>query len=240
MDYLYTISDQAAYVINIPMLKGHERAGMTLFAKNNFGSQTQVDASHLHNGLVAPTNYPDVTRGTYGLYRVQVDLMGHSMLGKKNLVFLMDALWATDFELDIPLKWQMPPFNNSFMSSVFASLDPVAIESVGYDFLRAEFTANRVPAAATYVQMPAVDDYLGRAGSSTTRITPARRSGAWALTSAGTIRRPCSIRGIWHRAEPASNWSEPVRRSAWIRSAARRSWRAATPALRRPRPAWRR
>ena len=163
MDYLYTISDQAAYVINIPMLKGHERAGMTLFAKNNFGSQTQVDASHLHNGLVAPTNYPDVTRGTYGLYRVQVDLMGHSMLGKKNLVFLMDALWATDFELDIPLKWQMPPFNNSFMSSVFASLDPVAIESVGYDFLRAEFTANRVPAAATYVQMPAVDDYLRQA-----------------------------------------------------------------------------
>ena len=163
MDYLYTISDQADYVINIPMLKGHERAGMTLFAKNNFGSQTQADASHLHNGLVAPTNYPDVTRGTYGLYRVQVDLMGHSMLGKKNLVFLMDALWATDFELDIPLQWQMPPFNNSFMSSVFASLDPVAIESVGYDFLRSEFTANRVPAAAAYVQMPAVDDYLRQA-----------------------------------------------------------------------------
>jgi sugar lactone lactonase YvrE len=166
MDHLYTISDQADYVINIPMLKGHERAGMTMFAKNNFGSQTQVDASHLHNGLVAPTNWPNVTRGTYGLYRVQVDLMSHSMLGKKNLVFLMDALWATDFELDIPLKWQMPPFNNTFMSSVFASLDPVAIESVGYDFLRSEFTATRVPAAATYVQMPAVDDYLRQAADS--------------------------------------------------------------------------
>ena len=166
MDHLYTISDQADYVINIPMLKGHERAGMTMFAKNNFGSQTQVDASHLHNGLVAPTNWPNVTRGTYGLYRVQVDLMSHSMLGKKNLVFLMDALWATDFELDRPLKWQMPPFNNSFMSSVFASLDPVAIESVGYDFLRSEFTATRVPAAATYVQMPAVDDYLRQAADS--------------------------------------------------------------------------
>jgi sugar lactone lactonase YvrE len=148
------------------MLKGHERAGMTMFAKNNFGSQTRADASHLHNGLVAPTNYPNVTRGTYGLYRVEVDLMGHSMLGKKNLVFLMDALWATDFELDIPLKWQMPPFNKSFMSSVFASLDPVAIESVGYDFLRSEFTANRVPAAAAYVQMPAVDDYLRQAADS--------------------------------------------------------------------------
>ena len=52
------------------------------------------------------------------------------------------------------------------MSSVFASLDPVAIESVGYDFLRSEFTATRTPAAGTYVQMPAVDDYLHQAADS--------------------------------------------------------------------------
>ncbi len=163
-DYFYTILQDADYIINIPMLKGHKRAGMTMFAKDHFGSQTQVDASHLHNGLVAPAEMENgVTRGTYGLYRVQVDLMGHSMTGKKNLVFLMDALWATDFELDIPLKWQMPPFNSAYSASVFASLDPVAIESVGYDFLRSEFTANRVPAAGTFVQMPAVDDYLHQA-----------------------------------------------------------------------------
>jgi sugar lactone lactonase YvrE len=171
LDYLYTISNDADYVINIPMLKAHKRAGMTLFAKNNFGSQTRADASHLHNGLVAPTEMPanapqEASRGGYGLYRVQVDLMSHSMLGKKNLVFLMDALWATDFELDLPLKWQMPPFNNTYMSSVFASLDPVAIESVGYDFLRSEFTAARVPAAGIYVQMPGVDDYLHQAADS--------------------------------------------------------------------------
>jgi hypothetical protein len=170
-DHLYTISELADYVINIPMLKGHKRAGMTMFAKNNFGSQTRADASHLHNGLVAPTEMPltgpqDAPRGGYGLYRIQVDLMSHSMVGKKNLVFLMDALWATDFELDLPLKWQMPPFNDTFMSSIFASLDPVAIESVGYDFLRTEFTANRIPAAGVYVQMPGVDDYLHQAADS--------------------------------------------------------------------------
>jgi hypothetical protein len=170
-DHLYTISEMADYVINLPMLKGHKRAGMTMFAKNNFGSQTRADASHLHNGLVAPTEMPlnapqDAPRGGYGLYRIQVDLMSHSMVGKKNLVFLMDALWATDFELDLPLKWQMPPFNNTFMSSIFASLDPVAIESVGYDFLRTEFTVNRLPAAGIYVQMPGVDDYLHQAADS--------------------------------------------------------------------------
>src|ERR1019366_5985330 len=163
LDYLYTISQDAEYVINIPQLKGHMRAGLTLFAKNNFGSQTRADASHLHAGLVAPAEIPNVTRGGYGLYRVQVDIMGHSMLGKKNLVYLMDALWGTDYELDVPLKWQMAPFNNGYSASVFASLDPVAIESVGYDFLRSEFTADRVPAASICVQMPGADDYLHQA-----------------------------------------------------------------------------
>jgi len=162
-DSLYTISEDAEYVINIPMLKGHMRAGMTMFAKNNFGSQTRIDASHLHGGLVAPAEMPNVTRGGYGYYRVQVDIMGHSLLGRKNLVYLMDALWATDYELDVPLKWQMVPFNNGYSASIFASLDPVAIESVGYDFLRSEFTSDRVPAAGTYVQMPGVDDYLRQA-----------------------------------------------------------------------------
>jgi hypothetical protein len=165
-DYLYKILEDADYIINLPMLKGHKRAGVTMFAKNHFGSQTRADASHLHNGLVAPTEMPNVSRGDYGLYRIQVDLMGHSMLGRKNLVYLMDALWATDYELDVPLKWQMPPFSNSYMASVFASLDPVAIESVGYDFLRSEFTADRNPPAGTYVQMAAVDDYLHQAADS--------------------------------------------------------------------------
>ena len=249
MDYLYTISDQADYVINIPMLKGHKRAGMTMFAKNNFGSQTRADASHLHNGLVAPTNCPNVTRGTYGLYRVQVDLMGHSMLGKKNLVFLMDALWATDFELDIPLKWQMPPFNNSFMSSVFASLDPVAIESVGYDFLRSEFTANRVPAAGTYVQMPAVDDYLHQAADSAnwpTGIVYDPDNTGTPIGSLGTNERWNNAtamqysRNLSPAPAPALSWFRPGRRLAWTRSATRRWCRAAAP-VSRPRPrAWHR
>jgi hypothetical protein len=90
--------------------------------------------------------------------------MSHSLLGKKNLLYLMDALWATDYELDIPLKWQMAPFNTDYMSSVFASFDPVAIESVGFDFLRSEFTVVR--GAGTQVQMDGVEDYLHQAADS--------------------------------------------------------------------------
>jgi hypothetical protein len=162
MDSLYAIFEQAEYLLNIPQLKGHKRAGVTMFAKNHFGSHQRGGAWQLHGGLVSPNEYPNTPyRSDYGMYRVQVDLMGHKLLGKKNLVYLMDALWATDYELDIPLKWKMAPFNNDWMSSIFASLDPVAIESVGYDFLRSEFTAAR--GAGTYAQQGAVDDYLHQA-----------------------------------------------------------------------------
>jgi hypothetical protein len=163
-DYLYQIFEDAEYVINIPMLKGHQRAGMTMFAKNHFGSQTRDFADHLHEGLVSPLGPGDLRRPGYGLYRVQVDFMSHKLTGGKNLVYIMDALWATDWELDVPIKWKMPPFNNGFTSSIFVSLDPVAIESVGYDFLRSEFTISS--GADPSVQMSGVDDYLHQAADS--------------------------------------------------------------------------
>ena len=47
-DHLYTVYEQAEYMLNIPTLKGHKHAGMTAFAKNHFGSQTREDAKHLH------------------------------------------------------------------------------------------------------------------------------------------------------------------------------------------------
>ncbi len=60
----------------------------------------------------------------------------------------------------------MAPFNNDWMSSIFLSLDPVAIESGGFDFLRTDFTIER--GLATYPQMEGVDDYLHQAANSTT------------------------------------------------------------------------
>ncbi|HEX2937257.1 MAG TPA: DUF362 domain-containing protein [Bacteroidales bacterium] len=165
-DNLYTIFETAEYMINLPQLKGHKRAGVTMFAKNHFGSVTRSDAMHMHNGLPAPLEMQnDTSRLGYGKYRIQVDLMTHSLLRKKNLLFLMDALWATDHEQDKPLKWQMAPFNNQYTASVFASFDNVAIESVGYDFLRSEFTIAR--GQGTFAQMRGVDDYLHQAADST-------------------------------------------------------------------------
>jgi hypothetical protein len=162
-DHLYTIFEDATYMLNLPTLKGHKHAGITAFAKNHFGSHTRDDARHLHGGLVAPEENNPRRQG-YGLYRVQVDLMGHSLLGQKNLFYLLDGLWTSDYEIDDPDRWHMPPFNDDWMSSLFFSQDPVAIESVGFDFLQAEFTPER--GLATYPHMVGVDDYLHQAADS--------------------------------------------------------------------------
>ncbi|MFC2083580.1 DUF362 domain-containing protein [Bacteroidota bacterium] len=162
-DYIYEIFETTDYVINVPTLKAHKHAGITAFAKNHFGSHTRDDAKHLHGGLVAPEENNPRRQG-YGLYRVTVDLMGHDILSGKNLFYLMDALWTSDMEINKPNKWMMSPFNNDWMSSIFLSQDPVAIESVGFDFLRAEYTQAR--GLNTYPQMEGVDDYLQQAADS--------------------------------------------------------------------------
>jgi len=158
-DKLCTLFETCDYLINIPTLKGHARAGITMFAKNHFGSVSRSGASHLHDGLVNPTEH-DANRQGFGLYRVQVDLMGHKWLGGKLLFCLMDALFAGPEAVYRPTKWQIAPFNNDWTSSIFLSQDPVAIESVGYDFLRTEYTSTT---PYSWVQMAGTDDYLHQA-----------------------------------------------------------------------------
>lgn len=191
-DYFYTIFDEMEYMLNIPTLKGHKHAGVTMFAKNHFGSHTRNDASHLHNGLVSPSGGDESERGEYGLYRVQVDLLGNQYTGKKNLVYLMDALWTSDYEIDQPDKWQLTPFNNDYTSSVFMSFDPVAIESVGYDFLKAEFTGKG--GLADYPQMSATDDYLHQAADS--KYWPSGIS--YAPDDDGTVLESLGVHEHWN------------------------------------------
>lgn len=177
-DRLYTVWDNADYVINIPEMKGHKHGGITMFAKNHFGSHTQSGSSHLHPGLVDPRGSHSQLdlRNQYRVYRVLVDMMGHELLSGNNLVYILDALWASDFEIDQPDKFRMDPFNDDYTSSLFFSLDPVAIESVGYDILRSEFNQDRYPESngddnggiTFYPNIGAVDDYLHQAADPAT------------------------------------------------------------------------
>lgn len=74
-DKICTVLEDAEDLINLPVMKGHGIAGITLCVKNHFGTQTRRSAAHLHPGLKNNNS-----RG-YGYYRVLVDLMGNKYTG---------------------------------------------------------------------------------------------------------------------------------------------------------------
>jgi hypothetical protein len=155
----------ADYIINVAALKAHACAGITLNAKNNFGSITRKSASHLHAGLIGERN-DQPYRINYKMYRVQVDLMGSSYLGRKTLLFIVDGLWGGPEATKTPVKWKMEPFNNDWPNSIFLSQDQVAIESVCFDFLRNEAIVGLPDWKNRPNMAQGVDDYLHQAASS--------------------------------------------------------------------------
>lgn len=159
---LYVEMENADYMINLAALKAHARAGVTLCAKNNFGSFTFDGATELHPGLIAPEN--DVPERTdYNTYRVQVDIMGHKKLGQNTLLFVVDGLWGGPEATDVVYKWKSAPFNDDWPSSIFMSQDQVALESVCFDFLRYEYNGAVGDKGKGRPLMGGVDDYLHQA-----------------------------------------------------------------------------
>ena len=142
---------EADYLINLAALKAHMRSGVTLCAKNHYGSFTGRNASHLHIGL--PNETPGNNR-----YRPLVDMMGHEKLGGNTLLYVVDGLYPGPDANDKPDKWYMPPFNGNWASSIFVSQDPVAIESVCFDFLATEYHLNNPD--CSYPWISGANDYL--------------------------------------------------------------------------------
>ncbi len=138
-DYVPESYVRADYLINLANLKSHnDMAGITLCAKNHYGSLVRKpartsDRYDMHKDL--PRNKPGM-----GHYRPLVDLMGHKHLGGKTLLYLIDGLYAGKHAKErAPRKWNTSPFDGDWTSSLFASQDAVAIDSVGFDFLWTEW-----------------------------------------------------------------------------------------------------
>jgi len=154
-DYILASYAEATYFVNLANFKSHSGAGVTLCAKNHYGSLIRYPVEDgfydLHNDLA----YGATDEGSY---RTLVDLMGHAHLGGKTVLYLIDGLYSGchPYELQ-PQRWDAEPFGGDWTSSLFASQDPVAIESVCLDLMQLEGDPSLYP------QMPAADDYLHEA-----------------------------------------------------------------------------
>jgi hypothetical protein len=159
----------AAYLINMPCLKTHNSAGITIAAKNHQGSVIGPDqtATSQYMGPYLHYDYP-VDGGpenqVMGIYRHIVDYIAHNKLGGNTLLYIVDAIWSGRNWDGVVEKWQMSPFNDDWTSSLFVSQDPVALESVGFDFLYNEY--KDYPDShgnANYPLVSGVQDYIHQA-----------------------------------------------------------------------------
>jgi hypothetical protein len=149
-DYIPLPYAEATYFIDLANFKSHSSAAVTLCGKNHYGSlnRTPVEGGYysLHDSL------PEFTPGM-GHYRALVDLLGYAHTGGKAVLYLIDGLYAGVHPTEeSPRKLNMAPFNGDWTSSVFASQDPMAIDSVAFDFLWNEWSG--------YPHMSGGDDYL--------------------------------------------------------------------------------
>ena len=138
---------EAKYIINMPLLKRHPiQYGVTLSGKNFFGTfiEPVLDLHSYHTSAF-----------TDGNPAPQTDLLAHKDVGGKTILYIGDGLFATKEDHRTIAKFQMYPFNNNWTNSLFFSQDPVAIDSVMFDFLHAEGT-NPCEGSQNYLHQSAV------------------------------------------------------------------------------------
>jgi len=130
--YLPQCVTEAKYVINVALARAHTLMGVTATAKNLFGSVYFEGA-----GFTPRPLHDFASRDlSMGSYNCLVDLIAHKHLGGKTLLYAIDFLYVAESQNIRVIKYES--FGDHWCSSLFLSQDPVAIDSVGLDFIRNE------------------------------------------------------------------------------------------------------
>ena len=154
-DYVARHYAEATYVISLANMKSHLGGGITLCAKNHYGSLIRLPTDSGYYDLHQSLAFQSPLSGSY---RALVDIMGHAQLGGKTLLYLVDGLYEGNHNNDtVPHKWPIAPFNGGWTSSMFSSQDPVAIESVLFDLFQLDNDTYQYP------KIPGAQDYLTEA-----------------------------------------------------------------------------
>jgi uncharacterized protein (DUF362 family) len=119
----------ADYLINMPLMKKHCCAWVTLSLKNHFGSIANCAALHRYT-----FPYEDDYTSAYSPL---VDIYKNPHFAAKTVLTIGDGLYGSRGSQDsVPEPWGT--FDNDSPRSLFLSQDPVAVDSVMYDFLEDE------------------------------------------------------------------------------------------------------
>jgi len=128
----------ASYIINYGVVRAHRVFAITSSAKNNFGAVWDFEIkkftpSSLH--AFAQWDYP--TPNKYKEAHSSPVLLGHKTVYTKTMLYIADGLYPA-YNQTLGNVQRMSTMNNDWLSSLFVSLDPVALESVCYDLVCSE------------------------------------------------------------------------------------------------------
>jgi hypothetical protein len=127
---------QASYLINMPIIKNHGIAGVTLGFKNHFGTIQTVNRGgddNLHYYICPDDGHYNPN------YNPLVEIYSNPHILNKTILIVGDGLFGAYgwYSNGVPPSpWQT--FGGNAPNSFFLSLDPVAIDCVMMDILDAE------------------------------------------------------------------------------------------------------
>ena len=134
---------EADYLINMPILKGHPIAGVTLSFKNHFGSTNNPSGMHTY----VSTAYKLISQ-----YNALVDLNSNPHIREKTVLILGDGIYGSRHYQDSPPQpWST--FSNQSPCSLFFATDPVAGDCVMHDLLKAERGTSQPATSNAYLSL---------------------------------------------------------------------------------------
>jgi hypothetical protein len=137
--YLPKAYTQATYLIDYALFRPHRVFGVTLAFKNHFGSVYDPNGQYMGfkpNQLHAFALWDYTTPYKHGQVNGLVPLLGHKEVGGKTLLYFVDGLYTPPNQTAAVVRWST--LGDRWFSSVLASQDPVALDSVGYDLICTE------------------------------------------------------------------------------------------------------
>ncbi|MEI8288587.1 MAG: DUF362 domain-containing protein [Verrucomicrobiota bacterium] len=163
----------ATYLVNLAILKAHSypynemdrgdsgQTGISMCGKNHFGS---IKGPYELHSIINPD-----LEATSHFYSPLVDLAASPNLGAKTILYVLDGLYCGRKWQSYPQHFPNPPFNNrvepyensDWPASLLASLDGVALDSVGLDLIFAQTKNNNDTNGHPRILIRATaDDYL--------------------------------------------------------------------------------
>jgi uncharacterized protein (DUF362 family) len=134
---------QSRYLINMPIMKGHPIAGVTLGFKNHFGSTNNPSGMHTY----VDTDYAHINQ-----YDALVDLNANPHIRDKTVLVLGDGIYGSrQYQDTPPERWST--FGNASPCSLFFATDPVAIDCVMHDLLKAERGSSQPATSNAYLRL---------------------------------------------------------------------------------------